>query len=271
MFEIDKLYTRDSIGKILNTNATIGKWTTGCVGFNEDLYFFINIEEAGRTGHNYNDKFLEDGILEWHGRTGSHIRQPRIKKIINNETKMYLFVRTNNKLPFTYIGLGKCIAYFDEVPAKIHFDYEKRNLKSLDEKEIENIIEITNTEKETLIKSRIGHSKLKEDLLKNLKKCQLCNIKREELLIASHIKPWSKSTSKERLDINNVLLLCPQHDALFDKGFISFKDSGEIIFSDTLDENDLISLNLSKNLKLNLKQEQIKYLQYHRKYILKQK
>ncbi|WP_232240190.1 HNH endonuclease [Bacillus tropicus] len=92
------------------------------------------------------------------------------------------------------------------------------------------------TEKEQVIKSRIGQSIFKKNLLKNEEKCKLCGVSDKHFLIASHIKPWSQSNHRERLDINNGLLLCPNHDALFDKGYISFGDDGRILISNSLDE-----------------------------------
>lgn len=41
------------------------------------------------------------------------------------------------------------------------------------------------------------------------------------LLLASHIKPWAKSTDKERLDPQNGVAACPTHDAAFDTGLIT--------------------------------------------------
>ena len=61
------------------------------------------------------------------------------------------------------------------------------------------------TEREAFFKERIGQSLLKEKLLKEKRNCELCGINKKELLIASHIKPWSESNDVERLDINNVL------------------------------------------------------------------
>ena len=272
MYKINKIYTRKDIGEILGTSTKGGNWATGYTTFNDELYIFTTIDGAGRTGHNYHNKFLENDILEWHGKMNSHVNQPLIKRIINNDIKVYIFIRYNDKTQFTYIGLGRCIKYFDESPVRIYFDYEKRNLELLEMENIEKIEDlekISITEKESIIKSRIGHSKLKELLLNNIKECQLCNIKKEELLIASHIKPWSKSNSQERLDLNNVLLLCPLHDSLFDKGFISFSDDGKIIISNVLSEKDILSLNLSEDLRINLKEEQKKYMKYHRENILK--
>ncbi len=97
-------------------------------------------------------------------------------------------------------------------------------------------IEITETEKEQVIKSRIGQSVFKKALLIREKKCGLCGITDERFLVASHIKPWSESNNQERLDVNNGFLLCPNHDALFDKGYISFNNDGRILISENLDE-----------------------------------
>jgi hypothetical protein len=61
-------------------------------------------------------------------------------------------------------------------------------------------------------------------------KCLLCNINDEKLLVCSHIKPWK--TNDGRLDLNNVLTLCTLHDALFDKGYISFDAKGNVLYSE---------------------------------------
>ena len=39
------------------------------------------------------------------------------------------------------------------------------------------------------------------------------------------------------LKINNGLLLAPHIDHLFDKGYITFKDSGEVLYSELIDSN----------------------------------
>ena len=52
----------------------------------------------------------------------------------------------------------------------------------------------------------------------NLKAVTALNmLKEESLLFASHIKPWSDSNNKERLDPYNGFLLTPNLDVCFDK------------------------------------------------------
>lgn len=67
-------------------------------------------------------------------------------------------------------------------------------------------------------------------------KCGLSGVSDEQVILANNIKPWSQSNHQERLDVNNGLLHCPNHDALFDKGYISFEDDGTILFSNSLDD-----------------------------------
>jgi predicted restriction endonuclease len=58
-------------------------------------------------------------------------------------------------------------------------------------------------------------------------RCQLTSITDPDLLKASHIKPWANCTTvEERLDPMNGLLLSALWDAAFDRGLISFSDSG---------------------------------------------
>ncbi|WP_144532141.1 HNH endonuclease [Bacillus paranthracis] len=137
--------------------------------------------------------------------------------------------------------------------------------------DLENLIddEITETEKEQIIKSRIGQSTFKKNLLAIKKKCILCGISDKRFLVASHIKPWSKSDNQERLDINNGLLLCPNHDSLFDKGYISFDDDGTILISNTLDEVTKVFLNINKTMNIRMNEGQREYMKWHRKRLFK--
>ncbi|RKF45311.1 hypothetical protein BCY92_16825 [Bacillus wiedmannii] len=130
-------------------------------------------------------------------------------------------------------------------------------------------IEITEIEKEQVIKSRIGQSAFKKALLDIEKNCKLCGVTDERFLVASHIKPWSQSNNQERLDVNNGLLLCPNHDALFDKGYISFDDEGSILISDSLDEVTKVFLNINENMKINMNERQRKYMKWHRENLFK--
>jgi putative restriction endonuclease len=141
-------------------------------------------------------------------------------------------------------------------------------IKSI-EKELDSPIVLDETEKELIVKGRIGQTIFKKALLKQEKKCKLCGVTDERFLIASHIKKWSQSNNEERLDVNNGLLLCPNHDSLFDKGFISFYKDGTIMISESIDNNLKLFLNINGKMKVHLNEKQQQYLQWHRENIFK--
>ncbi|MEB9946765.1 HNH endonuclease [Bacillus cereus] len=137
------------------------------------------------------------------------------------------------------------------------------------QKELESPIVLDETEKELVVKARIGQSIFKKALLAIEKKCKLCGVSDERFLVASHIKRWSQSNHKERLDVNNGLLLCPNHDALFDKGYISFNEDGRILISESLDDVTKVFLNINDKVKIQMNEIQKQYMKWHRENVFK--
>lgn len=85
------------------------------------------------------------------------------------------------------------------------------------------------TEKRQLIKARRGQGIFRIRVGQIEQRCRLTRLEDKSLLIASHIKPWRKSTDEEKLDENNGLLLSPHVDRLFDAGLITFTNDGRIL------------------------------------------
>ena len=145
-------------------------------------------------------------------------------------------------------------------------DYKKKALElvheidsELDSKKIEGI------EREAIVKQRVNQGVFRDRLLSRYEHCCMCNVRNKSLLMASHIKPWSESSPEEKIDPDNGFLLCPNHDRLFDKGWITFEDNGKIVISDELEQVDRMFMNVSDNMKISLRKENKKYLEYHRK------
>jgi hypothetical protein len=121
------------------------------------------------------------------------------------------------------------------------------------------------TEQDIIIKARVGQGIFRKKLLTRSNKCELCGFDYIKLLIASHCKPWRMCDKFDKLNINNGLLLCPDHDSLFDKGLISFNDDGSIILSDILNSKQYNLLNIKGNEKLKLNDKQVEFIEWHRK------
>ena len=84
-------------------------------------------------------------------------------------------------------------------------------------------LKIPVTECQRLIDARLGQGAFRSALMSRRPKCSLTGIALQDVLIASHINPWSRSNNLERLDPENGILLCANIDRLFDQGLISFR------------------------------------------------
>lgn len=124
------------------------------------------------------------------------------------------------------------------------------------------------TTKEQVVKSRYGQGLFRQSIFNFESSCRLTKVSNPRLLIASHIKPWRLcENSIERLDGANGLLLTPHVDRLFDRGFISFEDDGDVMLSRKLDHVDLDRLGLSEACANGcgvFHPKQANYLDYHR-------
>jgi putative restriction endonuclease len=90
-------------------------------------------------------------------------------------------------------------------------------------------------------------------------------------LPASHCKPWRDSTNEERLDGENGLLLTPSIDHLFDRGFISFQDNGQLIVSPVAHAASLERMGVPTQEIVNVGEftsGQRRFLEYHRDAVL---
>lgn len=131
--------------------------------------------------------------------------------------------------------------------------------------DINNVSILSETEKQQIIKGRIGQGEFRDTLLElHSRKCMICGLGVEELLIASHIKEWSDASNSERLDKDNGLLLCTLHDSLFDKHLISFNDDGNILISKKLSQSDIKLLKLNNKYHISLTERMKEYMKYHR-------
>ncbi len=132
--------------------------------------------------------------------------------------------------------------------------------------------DLTKTEKETLVSARRGQGKFRAQLLRREHRCRITGVNKPEHLVASHIKPWRSASNEQRLDPENGFMLTPSIDHLFDKGFISFENNGEILLADVADRASMermgvIGKGAPKNIGL-LTEGQKTYLDWHRRLLL---
>lgn len=184
--------------------------------------------------------------------------------------------------PIRENGIGNQGCYLAEIDKNLWTALVKllseRNLKSLTsfheddntiigdkQEEAINNSELEITEKEQLVKSRRGQGKFRDRLERIESKCRVTGVKDKRFLIASHIKPWSESNNTEKLDGNNGLLLSPHIDKLFDNGWITFSENGNINYYDDAVKELLVvwGVDIHKSVSA-FNKRQLEYLEYHK-------
>ena len=141
---------------------------------------------------------------------------------------------------------------------------EKRDVEEL----VSTNPEAAPTEIDQLVKARRGQGVFKQRVQQIEPCCRLTGTSSAVHLRASHIKPWKKSTNAERLDGNNGLLLAPHVDHLFDRGWISFADDGQLLVSKHLESGLLEAWGIGQPVNVGaFAATQGVYLEYHRQIV----
>jgi putative restriction endonuclease len=140
------------------------------------------------------------------------------------------------------------------------------------ESEIESNDQLLETEREALIVARRGQGLFKQRVMQVENRCRITGVT-NPMHLRSHCKPWRDSSNEERINGENGLLLTPTVDHLFDRGFISFEDSGLLIVSPVAHPASLNLMGVTTDHIINVgtfTQGQKQFLDYHRESVLLQ-
>ena len=122
-------YQRRDVFKLIGiVDPGGGPMYTGYAAHGEDWFIFCGVNTAGRTGHDYDNRFIGSDLL-WRGKTRSSLRQPSIQSLLNPRGSTYIFYRENDRDPVTFAGIGKPKQVRDVVPVEVV--WELRPFKSL--------------------------------------------------------------------------------------------------------------------------------------------
>ena len=126
-------------------------------------------------------------------------------------------------------------------------------------------------QKSDLLKARHGQGVFRTNLELSEHSCRITGALDRRHLWATHIKPWSECDDAEKLDGSNGLLMSPHIAHLFERGYISFLDDGDLLVSQEL--NPVVLDNWHIRLPLNVgefRPEQCYFLGYHRREVFQQ-
>lgn len=136
------------------------------------------------------------------------------------------------------------------------------------------IIEEIKSNKTAKSAYRQGADIYRKKVIDHMPQCPFTKISDERLLIASHIKPYAicmkEGREDQAIDYLNGLALTPTYDKLFDQGYITFTDDGELLCGTQLTPLTWEKLSINPNAKNKLRiypEERAEYLKYHRAYV----
>jgi hypothetical protein len=130
---------------------------------------------------------------------------------------------------------------------------------------------IPETERKALVSARRGQGLFKRRVMELETRCRVSGVENPVHLIASHCKPWRDASNEERLHGENGLLLTPSIDHLFDRGFISFENNGDLIVSPVAHKPSLTRMGIETQQRSNVgsfSSGQKGFLDFHRNYVL---
>lgn len=144
------------------------------------------------------------------------------------------------------VGLANASALDKEVWDEFNGDWEnlafesERLIAEFSKQEIEKVsgIDLSNLpigeSKERLVKTRVNQNFFRQTILSAYNStCCITGLNISELLIASHIIPWSKKR-ESRLNPRNGLCLNALHDKVFDRGLMTVQPDYTIRISDKI-------------------------------------
>lgn len=122
-------------------------------------------------------------------------------------------------------------------------------------------------DREATVKVRLAQNTFRKKLeVRWGGRCAVTGSMLKATLRASHIVSWADGSVAEKTHPDNGLLLTASLDALFDRGYISFRGTGEIIIGSTLsdDERKMHGLHEGLHLRIAPNEKQMIYLRRHR-------
>lgn len=125
-FDVGAQYTRAQIQDILGLpdDRRGGDWTTGYTRFENELFIFCNIGSAGRTGHDYPNRWDGEQLI-WSAKSRSNVSQPLMRAIAEGSLPTHIFHRSTDRSTFTYAGRARVAEIQDTKPVIVRWSFEQ--------------------------------------------------------------------------------------------------------------------------------------------------
>lgn len=129
-----KAYSRKEIHDIFSpdTNFTPGSGYWGISGIIKvpktmHDYIFLVTYGKNQANHEFDESIDENGILTWQSQHSQKLDTPQILEFINHDyinNNIYLFLRTDKKSDYTYMGLLAYVTHDNEREKPVYFKWQ---------------------------------------------------------------------------------------------------------------------------------------------------
>jgi hypothetical protein len=264
--EVGRLYTRPRLAELWGYES-FHAIARGVVTPREENVIVLFVTHRKQRSLTQYDDVISGDQLYWEGEKG-HRTDERIARAHENGERIVLFYRDVHHTPFRYYGQVLLTRFRprEDEPSKFEFELV-HDLSAEDDIESRagDLAAVDAPEREQLVRARRGQGRFRAELISRWGRCAVTAVSSPELLRASHIKPWRFSSNAERLDPFNGLLLLPQYDHLFDRGYMTFEPTGEIRLSEAVSDLDPRRLGIDQGSRLrDLVPAHEPFLDYHR-------
>lgn len=267
--EFGQTYERPFLAKLWGYQSfhALSKGVVTPAGTKYIIFFVTKEKQEALT--QYND-YIDGNMLFWEGEQ-KHSSDKRVVEAAKMGDEIHLFYREVHHTPFIYFGKVSLTDYQfrENAPSEFVFRIEALYTDVDVFKEVrEHAAEyktLAVTEQEQIVVSRLGQGNFRRNVIRLWGSCSVTGLQSVSLLRASHIKPWKDSDNQERLTPYNGLLLIPDYDFLFDRGYVSFKNDGYVIVSQRLSLFARKVFDVRDDLRLRkIFPENREYLDFHR-------
>lgn len=242
---------------------------------------------TGETGdqHGYRDMWENENVFSYtgEGQSGDMVFSRgnlALRDHLKEGKRLFLFERTRKG----YVRFISEMAFFDcdFFPTtdtsgnlrrgikfflrriEVHLDYRLDQI-GVSAEPVFNYLNPIVTERPGLVVSRVGQGAYRKSIINRWEnRCAVTGFNDSRILVASHIHPWQSASDDERLDVSNGILLSPTYDALFDRHLVTFENSGKIVLSSSVAEDQYKKIGITGRERITrLSRENLFYLEKH--------
>jgi 5-methylcytosine-specific restriction enzyme A len=119
-FQPGRKYSREDVkGALGVAQPRGGNWDTGYAEHDGVFFLFANVGVPGRTGHDYENRWVSDDVLEWYAKGPTLPEQPQVQRLLAEDATVHLFWRDDSDAPFIYAGQCSVIDSANEKPVRV--------------------------------------------------------------------------------------------------------------------------------------------------------